>query len=850
MAVYNVSLYATDPRDVLSRRDGDFSEWTGAGATSGSATITDNGASNENLFLTDGNRDETATADVSVGGYSATGVSVEAEQYWLLRDIISGETITVVRFNVDGGAQQYTLGSQPLVQGRTYETLDHDNSPQTSQGTGFDYADFNDGTVLGTGGDDVIDRDYTGDPNGDKVDNNDLMTSQSSQQTFSWSNYADNQNLAADASHTAGGVQVTVSSSLPAGSTFTADTNGDFYAPPDSGISETSAGRFFANGNATDTTLTIDFDSTSPTASTEVHNVRFMINDIHGVVNAGNNFQDIITIRAYDIDGNEIDVQIDVLGNDTVSGNTVTGALNGDHPSEVDGAVLVMIAGPVERVVINYDNGGNTQQAVFISDIDYDAITSQGNADIIDAGAGNDSVFAGSDNDTVLGGSGNDTIDGGSGADWLRGEAGADSLLGGSGNDSLIGETGADTLDGGVGNDLLSGGAGNDILIGAIGNDTLLGDDGADSLTFTGSDGVLDGGTGDDTIRAEGASNLVTGGDGADLISGGAGTETVDGGAGNDTILSSGNADFLSGGDGADLFDMVDGLGSDTLEGGEGGTDFDVVDFADLSNAVNATFSGPEAGSATGGADTLSFDQIEQFILTDFDDSVIGGAGSENILAGAGNDSVFGGAGSDSVDGGAGDDTIDGGDGADQLSGGADADTFVVTSTWGNDTINGGEGGNDVDVIDLSGLSGPVTVTYSGDEAGTITDGTSTITFSNVERLILTEFDDVVDATLDGVGTNIQGGGGADSVLGGSGSDTFDGGAGNDTLTGGSGSDIMVGGAGDDSLLVASGDTATGNEGATTHSSWTRPTQQAVPLPSSEVRAMRRRGTASTSMAT
>ncbi|WP_179380831.1 Hint domain-containing protein [Jannaschia marina] len=944
MPTFSFRLYAADPFGILSQTAGNTATWTGPGEATGTAILTDNGGGTAQDFLVDNT--ETATTDVTVGGFSATNASIQAEETWLVRDTITGEEITVTTFNVNNGAQYYTISSSPLVEGRSYETISFDASPTEGEGTGFAYEDYNDGTVLGTAGNDVIDRDYTGDPNGDRVDNNDLYTSETSQETFTWSSFGDNADLAgaAGGSQTNGDVLVTFSADAPPGSTFIANyddgiggTDENVYVPPGSGFSATSNARFFANGTATDTLLTIDFDSADPGTSTEVHNVQFVVSDIDGVINAGNNFQDIVTIRAFDVEGNEIDVDIEILGNDTLSGNTVTGLIDSDQPSEADGAIFVTIGGPVERIEILYDNGGNTQQAVFISDINYDAVSTQGNADSIDAGAGDDSVFAGSDNDTVLGGAGNDTLDGDSGDDTLDGGTGNDSLLGGSGDDTLSGGANNDVLDGEAGNDSLLGGSGNDTLTGSEGDDTLRGGGGADSITFTGGNGVLTGDGGADTIRAEGTSNLVTGGAGNDLISGGAGTETVDGGTGSDTIVSSGNADALSGGDDADTFDMADGFGADTLTGGEGGTDLDIVDFADLGDAVTVTFSGPEAGSATDGTDTAQFSEIERFVLTDFDDSVAGGSGAEDIFAGAGDDTLIGGAGDDTlrgeagddsisfaeganlVDGGAdadflfaeasdfdqtviggeagddrdtisweneadaadaafilfssdeagtgtlrgqtttfsqietvhttqaddtidarastggvdvasfagddiftggsggdtlsagsGDDTIDGGAGADVLSGGADADTFNVTGTFGDDTIDGGEGGTDDDVIDLSGLSGPVTVTYTGDEAGTITDGTSTITFSNIERLILTDFDDVVDATFDTAGIDVVAGDGADTITGGTGDDTISGGAGADTLSGGAGNDSLTGGAGDDTLNVGVGDVATG----------------------------------------
>ena len=128
----------------------------------------------------------------------------------------------------------------------------------------------------------------------------------------------------------------------------------------------------------------------------------------------------------------------------------------------------------------------------------------------------------------------------------------------------------------------------------------------------------------------------------------------------------------------------------------------------------------------------------------------------------------------------------------DSLFGGDGADRFLVADHFGNDTIEGGEGATDSDEIDADALTGAITVTYSGDEAGTFTDGADTIAFSEIERLALTAQNDSVDGSADSAGMLIQAHGGDDSVTGGSGADTLDGGGGNDSLTGGAGNDLVA----------------------------------------------------------
>ena len=167
-------------------------------------------------------------------------------------------------------------------------------------------------------------------------------------------------------------------------------------------------------------------------------------------------------------------------------------------------------------------------------------------------------------------------------------------------------------------------------------------------------------------------------------------------------------------------------------------------------------------------------------------------------------DVIDAGAGNDYVDGGAGNDTIDGGSGDDSLLGGDGSDSFRLAGTFGNDTIIGGETGDAVpgtlatgDLLDASALTRNTTLTYSGAEAGTLSDGTSSATFSQVETVTLGSGDDTVDAGAAGAGVAVDAGAGVDRITGSAGADTLSGGRGADTITGGGGSDEIHLGAGD-----------------------------------------------------
>ncbi len=394
-------------------------------------------------------------------------------------------------------------------------------------------------------------------------------------------------------------------------------------------------------------------------------------------------------------------------------------------------------------------------------------------ADTVLGGDGNDIVYGQGGNDSLLGEQGDDSLDGGDGDDILDGGEGADTLIGGAGGDTLSGGDGNDYVDGGEGNDFLSTGLGNDTLVGGEGDDTLHNSAGDDSLV---------GGTGNDSIVATDGNDTLEGGDGNDTLYGGNDNDVMAGGADADLMYGEAGNDSMDGGDGDDVMDggagadtLIGGLGADTISGGDGD---DYIEGGDGDDSLT-TGLGNDTLIGGAGNDTLR--------NSAGDDSLVGGAGDDSIVATDGNDTLEGGDGADTMYGGNDNDLLVGGSGADEMHGEADADTFEMSDGFGNDTLTGGEAGNDYDTVDMSGVTTGVTVTYSGDEAGTITDGTDTITFSEIEALNLTDQADAVDASADSAGTVI------------------DAGAGDDTVTFGAGDDSITSGIGYDELILSSG---------------------------------------------
>ena len=484
--------------------------------------------------------------------------------------------------------------------------------------------------------------------------------------------------------------------------------------------------------------------------------------------------------------------------------------------------------------------------------------------DLIDAGGQNDQIYGGAGSDTLLGnlsdgagnlfdgGSGDDvliiggssvdglsfnidldagtdnfgnqyasieTILGGTADETISGAAAAERFEGGDGDDSLSGAGGADTLISGAGDDTIAGGAGGDSIDGSTGLDFLdysesdaavnvnlqtgffagghaTGDSvaGMDGIIGSAFSDTLIGFDAESTVPGDAYTNVIHGGAGEDFIDGRGGDDTLTGGVGADTIIGGDGSDLILGGSGDDSITV--GLGQDTAFGGAG--DDTILNASGDDSLVGG--SGDDSIVATGGADTLE-----------------GGAGADTLIGGSGDDSLVGGSGDDVITGSSGDDVAFGGD---------DQDSFLFADDFGNDTIEGGEGGTDFDTLDFSSLTAPVTVTYTGNEAGTATDGTFTITFSEIERVILTSGDDALFGGADSVGIDVIAGAGADTIYSGVGGDSIDGGsgadevfgdAGDDTIFGGSGADDLGGDSGDDNVFGGSGDDfVQGMEGADT----------------------------------
>lgn len=248
------------------------------------------------------------------------------------------------------------------------------------------------------------------------------------------------------------------------------------------------------------------------------------------------------------------------------------------------------------------------------------------------------------------------------------------------------------------------------VVEGTLGDDEIIsgymGDPDGDLID---SNDAADG-SNDDVIRAGAGHDTVVAGLGDDLIDGGAGGDHLEGGQDNDTVLAGSGDDRVWGGTGHDS--VIGGTGNDSVEAYDG------------------------------------------------DDYVEGGDGDDWMNGDRGDDTLIGGAGNDWMRGSFGNESMEGGTGDDYIWSGYGDDTIRMENDFGNDTILM-EGVDEVtgDVLDLTAITDDLTVDLSANPAGmgSLSDGTSTASFEDVENLLLGSGNDTV---------KLSDFGGSDSVIG------------------------------------------------------------------------------------
>lgn len=545
---------------------------------------------------------------------------------------------------------------------------------QTTGGLEPDYI------VEGTEGDDLIDYDYLGDPEGDRIDHNDNAPGRPPQQDTVIAGGGNDTVYAGEGDDDVNGGLGDDELHGEEGNDTLIGEEGDDTLDGGEGDDR------LYGGDGSDTALGGDGDDIIDTSGT-----RPAI--------------DVVTLPGVPVDADPEDDRDFVeggAGNDDI--------MTGDDRDTVHGGTGddTINAGIDDDVVTGGD--GN------------DLIIDPQGADNVDGGAGDDTILVGIDTfSDYEGDDPNLPIPDGSGGQILSDPNttdGMDTVRGGAGNDSIMTGDDADWIDGGTGMDTINAGIDDDTVLGGAGNDSIIGGHGSDSIL---------GGEGDDWINS-GDSTLLWGQevDATDPVPTN-GMDTVFGGAGNDTIFGEDDADSLDGGTGNDMIDG--GIDDDTIRGREGDDTLYGQQGADTitGGMGNDVIYGDDTAGALDIPDATDPDPDDNRDYLDGrqdDDTIYGGDDDDTLLGGNGNDVLDGGIDEDSLTGGAGDDTLTGGEGADTIFGESGRDVILggdvgdyVDGGSSPDGINPDDGlPYDYDTLDLRGSApagGGLSVEYT-----------------------------------------------------------------------------------------------------------------------------------------
>ena len=172
------------------------------------------------------------------------------------------------------------------------------------------------------------------------------------------------------------------------------------YVGPGEGFGTSSALYMFGNGDAATARMTLDFTANAPGWSGEVGDVAFRINDFDW---GSGNHRDIVTVRAFDADGNAVAVTLTYGTNTPITGfaPTLNAANIATNPAALNGSVLVQISGPITRIEVDYSNGLSGTQAIWIGDISFTALPAETGDDTLSGGGGDDLIYGEAGNDLL-----------------------------------------------------------------------------------------------------------------------------------------------------------------------------------------------------------------------------------------------------------------------------------------------------------------------------------------------------------------------------------------------------------------------------------------------------------------
>lgn len=473
--------------------------WTGEWDGGGNYTdVTDTGTYNLGV---DGNVYFIPDTWMTLNG-SATAVSPPT--YAVVPDGIvtgtNGDDLISIDYAGDPDTDTVTTGADSILGGDGADVILGGNGNDTiNSGSGSD-------TVSGGGGDDSI----SGGTGADTL----YGDGSNSNETLHWSSLGGNgTDVSGGITSNTGSMQVSYAYVDDGAGTSSTISDSTQYIGAGEPMDTQSSIRLTGSGIGDTSTSTITFDAQAGSGNQDAAtDVTFRINDIDT-----NSWKDIVTIRAYDINGQEITVNLTTASTgtnaDTISGNTITAGDESNGAADANGSMLVTIPGPVHSIDIIYANGDTGGQALWISDVNYNTLPIADGNDSIDGGDGDDTIFGGGGNDTLRGGIGADSINGGSGNDTAY-IAEGDTADGGDGDDLFIvqdlSETGNGTISITGGDNAETSGAGDTLQLGTVSDMSTLvknsdGINASGNETFSGSV-TLDDGT---LLNFSGIENII-----------------------------------------------------------------------------------------------------------------------------------------------------------------------------------------------------------------------------------------------------------------------------------------------------------------------------------------------------
>ncbi|MEN8952355.1 Hint domain-containing protein, partial [Planktotalea arctica] len=540
-----------------------------------------------------------------------------------------------VTISADGTSVTYTpdLGFDDDVDSITYTISDGNGGSDTSSIQVIVGTPGLDGIVEGTGGDDLIDLGYLGDPDGDQIDNSDAIAPGAGAQ---------------DDVVEAGAGDDTIDSGL--GDDFVTAGPGDDDITTGEGDDTVFGGLgldTIDTGDGEDSVFSGDGDDSITTgdgSDTVLAGIGDDVIDTSGAIPLLDDapFPSIPTDSDPEDDrdfvdadegndlittGDDADTIFGGEGDDTINSGIDDDEVYGDGGDDLindeQGSDFINAGAGDDTINAGIDTFSDyigddpnlplTDSGItFVTDPDRDD-----GRDTVFGGAGNDIINTGDDADSIDGGADNDTINAGIDDDTVRGGLGDDSIFGGHGSDTISGGGGDDFIDAGhtgtpgyIGDvedalelpglelndrDVVTGGAGNDTIFGGDDDDSIIGGQGNDFIDGGIDDDTLIASSGNDTVLGGSGDDLITGEGGLDSLVGGDGSDTIDGGGDSDTIIGGAGADSIFGGSGEDS--IVGATAGDTIDGGEGPTDFDTLDLRGAGAAANV-----------GGRTTIDYD--------------------------------------------------------------------------------------------------------------------------------------------------------------------------------------------------------------------------------------------------